>query len=161
MTNFKEIYSFAKVTIIDYKIDALIKTNYDAFLEYMRSLLTIGIPEFKGCLVDLSYTTETTTINNDDGTTTDVVDYYFINDLTMSEKSVLAKIVVKKWWETKIQETTVFQPKLSFREFKQVGTEQNLKQKSEYKDKLEEDISREITEYQLENLSKLPYFGGD
>ena len=160
MTNFEEIYSLAKVTIIDYKMDKLIKVNYSAFLELMRSLLTIGIPDFNGCLTDLSTTTETEEIEHDDGTKTSVITYYFVNDLSIKEKSILAKIVVLNWWRTKIQETTVFQPKLAFKEFKQVGTEQNLKQKSEYADKLEEDISRAITEYQIENFSKLPYFGG-
>ena len=36
-----------------------------------------------------------------------------------------------------------------------------LKQKSEYKDKLTEEIGRYINEYQCDNLSKLPFFGGN
>ena len=32
MTPFTDIYSLAKVTIIDYKIDSLIKADYKAFL---------------------------------------------------------------------------------------------------------------------------------
>ena len=161
MTNFEEIYSLAKVTIIDYKMDKLIKANYSAFLELMRSLLVVGIPDFNGTLTDLSTTSEVVETENENGTKTVTTQYYFVNDLSPKEKSILAKIVVRDWWRTKIQETTAFQPKLSFREFKQIGTEQNLKQKSEYADKLEEDISRAIIEYQVENLSKLPYFGGD
>ena len=43
MTPFTDIYSLAKVTIIDYKIDMLINADYEAFLTYFRSLLTVGI----------------------------------------------------------------------------------------------------------------------
>ena len=156
MTPFTDIYEFAKVTIIDYKIDNLAKTDFDAFLIYMRSLLTIGIPEFTGSLKPLDYHYELET--NSQNETVKV--YYFDETLTSEEKSILAKIVVNKWWLTKIQDVLAFQPKLGNREFKQVANDQNLKQKSEYNDKLGEDIGRAVVNYQLKNLSSLPFFGG-
>lgn len=153
---FKNIYNLAKVVINSYKIEALKNYDEDAFYEYMRSLLTLGISEFKGSLVSLDYYSNLEIDSSGNSKTI----YYFTNDLSLDEQNILAKTIVLKWWEGEIQTTTAYQPKLSFREFKQSATEQNLKQKSEYKDKLCEDISRSITEYQLSNIDKLPFFGG-
>lgn len=160
MTPFTEIYSLAKVTIIDYKVDELVKVNYDAFLTYFRSLLTVGISEFTGCLNNLDYISQEEEIIDDNGDTQTVTVWYFVNDLTMLEKSILAKTIVLKWWEIQIQDVVAFQPHLAVKDFKQLQESASLKQKSEYQDKLRENLSRAINEYQLENLSSLPFFGG-
>ena len=146
MTNFEDIYDLAKVTMIDYKLDNLAIKNYDAFLTYFRSLLTKGMCEFDGCLTSLDYT------KVDDK-------YYFNADLSTKEKSILAKLIVKTWWEQGIQDVRVYQPHMSSKNFKQLQESQSLKQKSEYKDKLDEDLGREITNYQLANMDKLPFWG--
>lgn len=164
MTPFTDIYSLAKITIIDYKVDSLIKIDYEAFLTYFRSLLTVGIPEFVGCLKSLDYTTREEVENyiDKDGNMAqrNVVNWYFIEDLDIHEKGILAKIVVLKWWESKIQDVVAFQPHLSVKDFKQLQESQSLKQKSEYQDKLRENLSKAIGDYQLEHLSSLPFFGG-
>jgi hypothetical protein len=157
MTPFTDIYDLAKVTIIDYKIDALIQADYNAFLTYFRSLLTIGIPEFTGCLDSLEYTSKIETNENNE----EVVNWYFVRDLDIYEKSILSKTMVLKWWDTQLQDVRAFQPHLSTKNFKQLQESQSLKQKTEYKGALEEDISKAITAYQLNNLNKLPFFGGD
>ena len=156
MTPFTDIYDLAKITIIDYKIDVLIQADYNAFLTYFRSLLTIGIPEFTGCLDSLEYTSKIELDENNE----EVVNWYFVRDLDIYEKSILSKTIVLKWWEAQLQDVRAFQPHLSTKNFKQLQESQSLKQKSEYKSALEEDISKAITAYQLQNLNKLPFFGG-
>ena len=151
MTDFEEIYDLAKVTMIDYRLDNLAIRDYDAFLTYFRSLLVTGMAEFTGCISSLDYTSETIG---------DETKWYFTNDLSMIEKSILAKTVVLKWWEQNIQDIVVYQPHMSSKNFKQLQESQSLKQKSEYKDKLREELSRAITEYQMDNLSSLPFWGG-
>lgn len=147
LTDFEEIYDLAKVTMIDYKLDNLALRDYDAFLTYFRSLLTTGMTEFFGCLSSLDYT------KVDDK-------WYFTSDLSQLEKNILAKTIVLKWWEQHIQDVVVFQPHMSSKNFKQLQESQSLKQKSEYKDKLHEELGRDITNYQLANISKIPFFGG-
>lgn len=146
MTNFEDIYDLAKVTMIDYKLDNLAIKDYDAFLTYFRSLLMTGMVEFTGCLTSLEYK------SIDDA-------WYFVEDLSLTEKNILAKTVVLKWWEQHIQDVVVFQPHMSTKNFKQLQETTSLKQKSEYKDKLREEISEAITEYQMENLDKLKFWG--
>lgn len=159
---FVNIYNLSLVTINSYKIERLKKVSYEAFTEYMRSMLTVGIPEFKGCLQSLNYHSEEIEVENQETHEMEnKIVWYFDNDLTLDEQSILAKIVVYKWWCSLIQETTAFQPKLNYREFKQLGTDQNLKQKSEYKDRLREEFNQDICAYQLENLDKIPFFGGN
>lgn len=152
---FTNIYNLAQVTINSYKIERLKKASYEAFTEYMRSMLTVGIPEFSGCLQSLDYHSEEVEIDDEIKTI-----WYFDNDLTLTEQSILAKIIVYKWWVSLVQDVVAFSPKLSYREFKQLGTDQNLKQKSEYKDKLREEFNQNITDYQLSNLGSIPFFGG-
>ena len=82
MTNFEDIYDLAKVTMIDYKLDNLAIKDYDAFLTYFRSLLMTGMVEFSGCLTSLEYTS----IIEDEMT-----NWYFVEDLSLIEKNILAK----------------------------------------------------------------------
>ena len=156
MTKFESIYNLSLVTVGDYKLKKLISINSEQFYEYMRSLLTVGIPEFSGCLQSLDYTSQQETDTN--GNTYTV--YYFVNDLTTKEQAILARLVIIKWWEQKLQEVTVFQGSIPDRDFSKMEIANGLKQKSEYKDKLYDEVARLVSEYQCDNLSKLPFFGG-
>ena len=156
MTNFESIYNLSLVTVGDYKLKKLISIDSEQFYEYMRSLLTVGIPEFSGCLQSLDYTSQQETDTNGNTYTA----YYFVNDLTTKEQAILARLVIIKWWEQKLQEVTVFQGSIPDRDFSKMEIANGLKQKSEYKDKLYDEVARLVSEYQCDNLSKLPFFGG-
>ena len=156
MTSFEQVYSYAKIIINDYKIDQLASIDYMAFTELMRSFLTLGIPEFDlGCLQSLEWTSQEETVESEN-----VTKYYFVNDLTINEISILSKTIVYVWWQTKVNDVKAFMPKLSTREFKMMAEASGLKARSEHQDKLYENIQYSITQYQLGNLSKLPFFGG-
>jgi len=157
MTPFSEIYDLAIITMGDYKIKNLIAVSQDSFYTYMRSLLTTGIISFSGCLQSLDFTSQEET----DDTSGDVTTvWYFVEDLSFIEKSILARTVILQWWEQKLQEVTVFQGSIPDKNFSKMEIANGLKQKSEYKDKLNEEIGRLIGEYQCDNLSSLPFFGG-
>lgn len=157
MTSFEKVYSYAKVVINDYKMDNLATTDYRAFLEVMRSYLTIGIPEFNlGCLQSLDWIA----VEEIEGLET-VTNYYFTSDLTINEISILAKTIVYSWFQTKVNDVKAFMPKISTREFKNMAEASGLKARSEHQDKLYENIQYSITQYQLGNLDKLSFFGGN
>ena len=157
MTPFLNIYNLAIVTIGDYKIKKLIATDPNSFYTYMRSLLTTGTLNFYGCLQSLDYISMEEVDVNDDPITV----WYFVENLTKDEQLILARTVIVQWWEQKLQDVTVFQGSIPDRDFSKMEIANGLKQKSEYKDKLTEEIGRYINEYQCDNLSKLPFFGGN
>ena len=157
MTPFKNIYNLALVTITDYKIKKLLATDEAIFYEYMRSLLSVGIPEFSGCLQSLDYTSQQE-IQTEDGEIETV--WYFVNDLTSKEQAILARLIIIKWWEQKLQDVVVFQGAIPTRDYTKMEIATGLKQKSEYKDKLYEEVSRLISDYITDNLASLPFFGG-
>ena len=148
LTDFEQVYDLAKITMIDYRLDNLAIRDYDAFLTYFRSLLMRGKAKFTGCLASLKY------VKDGDK-------YYFVEDLDDDVIDILADTVVLAWWEQNIQDVVVFQPHMSSKNFKQLQESTSLKQKSEYKDKLGEELSRKITEYQLKHMSELPFWGGN
>lgn len=151
MTNFKLIYDRAISRIRDYRLDNLFNRDEDVFYNYMRVKLYEAIDVFNGCLTSLEYTSETT-----DG----VVEWYFIEDLSSKEISILSYGIVISWMEQNLLDITQMNMHLSTREFKSFSTSVNLKEKSNVLDKMKEDMDREITEYQLKNISAISFFGG-
>lgn len=156
MTSFETVYEQMLINIEDYQIKNAYEQDYPAFVIFMVGLIKSGIAEFTGCLQSLTYSSKEEV--NNDGETVSV--YYFDQDLTIKEISILSKIVLLRWWERKLQTTVAFQGKVPVKDFKQMEISDALKQKSMYKDKLKEEISYDIEQYQLSNLYKLPFWGG-
>ena len=151
MTNFKVVYDRAINRIRDYRLDNLFNRDEDAFYDYMRVKLYDSIDTFNGCLSDLTYTSETVG---------SITEWYFNGDLSSKEISILAYGLVIAWMEQNMLDITQMNLHLSSRDFKNFSESQNLKQKSETLDKMREDMSREVTEYQLKNISAISFFGG-
>ena len=151
MTNFKVVYDRAMGRIRDYRIDNLFNKDENAFYDFMRQKLYESIDTFNGCLSDLTYHSEIV------GTDTE---WYFDSTLTTKETSILAYGLIIAWMEQNMLDITQMNLHLSTKDFKNFSESQNLKQKSETLDKMREDMAREITEYQLKNLSNLTFFGG-
>lgn len=155
MTPFTTIYSKAIKLIGDYKIAELANQDYASFLEYMRSLLDNSIIEFEGsCLSSLSVVTQKETDENGQPITV----YYFEKDLSQEEIKILYKTIILQWWSQKIQDVTVFEG-LPTRDFNKIKSDTMFKQKSEYRDKLIEEIDRDTNKYYANHLSDLPFFG--
>ena len=153
MTYFSEVYDYSLGVIEDYKLNKLAKADYEAFLLHLESILINAIPDFDGCLksLDYEYIEE-----EDEGVIRKTP--IFKSDLDYKEKSILGKLMVIKWFTGKIQDVTQFQGSLNTREFKKFSESNNLKQKSVYLNGLIEKFEQEVTDYQINNLSQLPYF---
>ena len=151
MTNFKVVYDRAMGRLRDYRLDNLFIKDEDAFYGFMRQKLYESIDTFNGCLSDLTYHSETVGA---------VTEWYFDSTLTTKETSILAYGLIIAWMEQNMLDITQMNLHLSTKDFKNFSESQNLKQKSETLDKMREDMAREITEYQLKNLSNLTFFGG-
>lgn len=161
MIAFTDIYDRALTTMQDYTLDNLAETNYDAFLLFMKALLKSGIPFFNNCLHSLNYQDVEETEIDDGGNETTVVNTYFTEDLTEKEQSILAMIIVYEWFKRDVNDARQFRQKLSTRDFKTESSYQSLQKRSEYLDKMKEQIVQEIQNYQIENMDALyEQYGG-
>lgn len=151
MTNFKVIYDRAINRIRDYRLDNLFNRDEEAFYNYMRIKLYDSIDTFNGCLSNLTYTSETIS---------EVTEWYFNDDLSSKEISILAYGLIISWMEQNLLDITQMNLHLSSKDFRSFSEANSIKQKSEVLDKMREDMNREITEYQLKNLTSLSFFGG-
>lgn len=152
MTPFSNIYDKALVVIQDYKLDALATKDYASFLLFMKGLLENSIDLFNGTLSDLSWTNRVEVDTDDEGNETYYDDSYFNADLTSKEQSILAMIIVYEWFLRETQDVRQFNNHLQTRDFKVFSEANNLKQKSDYSDKLREKYLYEIQQYQLNKL---------
>lgn len=101
----------------------------------------------------------TSSDSNGDTTETEIEEWYFTRELTTNEKSILAKTIAY-FWVLRIQNDAIaLRNQMSNKQFKQLQIATTMKNRSEYLDKMKEEIDRDITKLQLNNLSILSYFG--
>ena len=154
---FKDVLDRCYTTLFtDYKLDNLIKIDEQAFYTFLGGFLVNYIDMFDGCLTDLSYHQEIEIDNNGK----EVVSYVFDNELTSKEVYILCLGVSLGWYKKAMDDVTQFKLHLSTKNFKSYSEQQNLQRRLERLGAMEEEFSEAIQQYQLNNLDKLPFFGG-
>lgn len=148
-TPFEEVYDRALMIIEDYKLNALAISDYEAFLLHLQGILERSIPYFTPCNTELSYDKF---IDEEVGEER----MAFNKVLSTQEINILSSIMVYNWFSKKVNDVTQFQGHLNNKEFKVHSEAQNLKEKSEYLDRLREKYSQDITDYQLATLPDSP-----
>ena len=160
MVTFKNILDRAYTTLFtDYKLDKLVQVDEQAFYDFLGGFLVNSTDIFDSCLTDLSYHEETRVIEKDNKFVT-VTDYVFDNELTSKEIYILSLGVALGWYRKQLDDVTQYKLHLSNKDFKSYSEQQNLQRRLERLGAMEEDLSEEIQKYQIQNLDKLPYFGG-
>lgn len=155
MTSFETVIDRSTILFQDYRLDNLYKNDKKSFMVFMTGLLLNSIDDFStSCLTDLSYHEE---IELDDNLN-EVKKYYFDNDLSNKEISILAKGIAIHWMNRNVLDIEQINLKPNTREFKSYSEANNLQRKQETLDKLKEEYSRMIEEYMIGNLSKLSFF---
>ena len=86
--------------------------------------------------------------------------YVFDNELTSKEVYILCLGVSLGWYKKSMDDVTQFKLHLSTKNFKSYSEQQNLQRRLERLGAMEEELSEAIQQYQLNNLDKLPFFGG-
>ena len=160
MVTFKNVLDRVYTTLFtDYKLDKLVEIDEQAFYDFLGGFLVNSTDIFDSCLTDLSYHTETRVIEKDNELVT-VTDYVFDNELTSKEIYILSLGVALGWYKKQLDDVTQYKLHLSNKDFKSYSEQQNLQRRLERLGAMEEDLSEEIQKYQINNLDKLPYFGG-
>ena len=140
MTSFDDIIDLALVEVNDYRLTKLYENQTENdFNVYVDGFLISAVPLFTKCRQSLDYDEDTR---------------YFTSDLTLSEKSILAKLWVLQWYRKDNQTYALYRQHLqNSGSFKNHSESQNLKENSTYADKLKEEVDRLIVAYQLEDIS--------
>lgn len=162
-TNFETIYDRFLLIINDYHLNNLAKTNYSAFLKFLKGLLVNSIDLFNGVLTDLSYeevdVPQVITTDSGEEQIIHVTETHFVNQLSSKEISILAMICAYRWMENKVLDVTQFELHLDSKSFSVKSEQANLKQKEAVLNDMREKYMHEILEYQNSNIEKLPFFG--
>jgi hypothetical protein len=141
----------------DYRLDQLIQIDEEAFYTFLGGFLVNSIDMFDGTLTDLSYHEE---IVKDEGEN-DVLIYVFDNDMSSKEIYILCLGVSIGWYRKQLDDVTQFKLHLSSKNYKSFSESQSIQRRLERLGAMEENFSEAITQYQLKNLEKLPFFGGN
>lgn len=161
MVTFKNILDRVYTTLFtDYKLDKLVEIDEQAFYDFLGGFLVNSIDIFDSCLTDLSYHPVEEIIEKDNQLVR-VTNYVFDNELSSKEIYILSLGVALGWYKKQLDDVTQFRLHLSNKDFKSYSEQQNLQRRLERLGAMEEDLSEEIQKYQLANLDKLPYFGGE
>lgn len=151
---FKDVLDRSATTLWkDYKLDWLYNTNKEAFYDFLSGFLVNSCDMFNGCLSSLSYHEELDVDNN--------TIYVFDENLSSKEVYILCLGVCIGWFNQKVLDVTQFENHLNTRDFKSFSEANSLKEKRTTYQNMYENFRREITEYQLNNFKKLPFFGGE
>ena len=134
-TTFDEIHDLTLLVIQDFKLNDLYDSSPTNFNTTMDGLLIRSLADFTNCQQDLTdYTLSTRTFN--------IV-------LTLVEKSILSKLQVITWLDSKILDVMQLQNWLNDTDFKTFSSAQNLKAKMDAREILREEVSQSMTSYGL------------
>lgn len=155
MTTFNNVIDRAMFLQQDYRLDKLYVNDNASFTMFITQFLLNSIDTFDGVLDSLSYHIEQ--VEQDE----ELVDIYvFDRQLTSKEIYILALGISIEWMSNNLLDITQMNLHLSTRDFKAFSEANNLQRKSEVLNTMRENYYKNITDYQLNNISSLPFFGG-
>lgn len=138
-TTYQDIFDLFLVSIKDYKIDNLYVNSQTDFEAYLTGFLEKAIPNFDNCVKDLTLRSKTSMTFNLD-----------LDDL---EKDILADLMVYQWFLKELQNITQFNITLSDTDFKHFSEAQNLREKTEYANRVREIYEQKKVVYGMKNIS--------
>ena len=132
-----EINDLFLTRIKDYRLDAIFENSGSfVFNTYLEPWLMDSVNEFDMCDQDLTYVVST---DDEEG--------YFSETLTLKNKIMLSKLMVKYWMSKTIQDILQMSNFVTDRDFKTFSAAQNLKAKQDYYSSLKEELSQELVNY--------------
>lgn len=156
MTTFNNVIDRAMFLQQDYRLDKLYVNDNKSFTMFITQFLLNSIDTFDGVLDSLSYHIAQVEQNEE------LVDIYvFDRELTSKEIYILALGISIEWMSNNLLDITQMNLHLSTRDFKAFSEANNLQRKSEVLNTMRENYYKNITDYQLNNISSLPFFGGN
>ena len=133
-----EVVDLFLTRINDYRLDTIYTVSGSFVLNtYVESWLLDSIAEFEDmCDQALTYTVSGSAIEGE-----------FTETLTMINKLILSRIMVKYWLQKSINDILQMNLHVTDRDFKTFSAAQNLKAKQDYLNSLKEELSQDLMNY--------------
>jgi len=145
-TSLSEIYDLFMQNVTDYRLIDLFNSSQPDFENYLEAWLIYAITEFDMCDQSLIY---------DDSTK------IFLVDLTVTNKAILAKLMVRYWLQKTVNDVTQFNLHVTDRDFKVASEAQNLREKVTYLNIVKEDCSQLLVNYSYKRVEWTEWYNQD
>jgi hypothetical protein len=146
-TPFSDIYDLFLVLVQDTKLIDLYNQSLGDFEIYLQGFLMPAITDFDNCEQNLEVYSLTSS--------------QFTATLTLKEKNILAKLMVIQWLLKEIQNVSQMNLHLNDTDFKRYSEAQNLREKSEYYNRLREIVNQDMVDYGLKNTPWTEWIAGN
>ena len=137
-TTSREIYDLFMMTVQDYRLVDLYNTSEEDFDTYLEAWLLYAIHDFSVCNQSLAF---------------DISTDLFTENLTQTNKLILAKLMMKHWLQREVNNITQMNLHITDRDFRIASEAQNLKEKVRYLESVKEDCSQMLNDYGYANNS--------
>ena len=140
-TGFDEIYQlFLNGISNDYRIAAMFKKEEAVAKDMLNTWLTKAVTYFTDCLQDLEHNF-------------DITNQKFNVNLTLTEKVILADLMILVWMDWNINNITQMNLSLQDSDFNRHAETQNLNGKVEYANRWRERVYHQISEYTHKDIT--------
>ena len=146
-TTFEEIYEIFLFKVQDYKQRNLFLKDANVATSLLQSYLTSAIAKFKECKKDIK--------------NPDLKLGQFNCQLDIVEKNILANLMVEAWFDRMIDDIIQMNDRLSDTDFKTFSTANNMKEKSELRDKRREINDQDMWHYSFSNVPWAEWANGN
>lgn len=139
-TKISDIYKMFLLTIQDYRIKKMFIDTPEVADDLMQNFLMDAVSKFINCskqINELDFENDT-----------------FLCELDIQEKTIIKDLMVIAWMNWNVNDITQMNWALNDNDFKHFSEEKNLREKSEYADRLREKVSQDMVNY---GLSHTPF----
>lgn len=139
-TKISDIYKMFLLTIQDYRIKKMFIDTPEVADDLMQNFLIDAVSKFINCskqINELDFKNDT-----------------FLCELDTQEKTIIKDLMVIAWMNWNVNDITQMNWALNDNDFKHFSEEKNLREKSEYADRLREKVSQDMVNY---GLSHTPF----
>lgn len=134
-TRFEEVYKNFLNSIQDYRIKRLFEEEPSVANDMLCMFLESAVSKFVTCRKPIA--------------STDFSQGEFNSELELKEKIILKDCMILAWMEWVINDITQMNWALNDNDFKHYSEEKNLREKSEYTDRLREKVNQDMMEYDI------------
>lgn len=139
-TQVEEIYKMFLLSIHDYRIKKLFADTPDIADDLLKHFLIAAVSKFVNCIKPIQ--------------NIDFINGVFNCNLDIKEKTILKDLMILSWLDWTINDITQMNWSLNDNDFSHYSEEKNLKEKSQYADRLREKIDQDMINY---GLSHTPF----